>query len=126
MKLILSILCAAALSAFGTATAQTWPAKPIRLVVNFAPGGGTDIVARAMAPEFTKTLGRVASVGVQRFAAVGAAPLGGEHACHRVHVLERTTVQRLDRLGHAHVSASTTPKPVRSNRSRSASSRSGV
>jgi tripartite-type tricarboxylate transporter receptor subunit TctC len=42
----------------GNAAAQTWPAKPIRFVVNFAPGGGTDLVARAMAPEFTKTLGQ--------------------------------------------------------------------
>ena len=51
-------LAAALLACVSTATAQTWPAKPIRFVVNFAPGGGTDIVARAMAPEFTKTLGQ--------------------------------------------------------------------
>ena len=41
-----------------SASAQTYPAKPIRFVVNFAPGGGTDIVARAMAAEFTKSLGQ--------------------------------------------------------------------
>ena len=38
--------------------AQAYPTKPIRFIVNFAPGGGTDIVARAMAAEFTKSLGQ--------------------------------------------------------------------
>ncbi|MGZ5161758.1 MAG: Bug family tripartite tricarboxylate transporter substrate binding protein [Burkholderiales bacterium] len=49
-----------ALAAAGvlSASAQSYPTKPIRFIVNFAPGGGTDLVARAMAPEFTKTLGQ--------------------------------------------------------------------
>jgi tripartite-type tricarboxylate transporter receptor subunit TctC len=43
----------------GLCSAQVpYPTKPIRFVVNFAPGGGTDIVARAMAVEFTKSLGQ--------------------------------------------------------------------
>jgi tripartite-type tricarboxylate transporter receptor subunit TctC len=46
------------LAAVSCVFAQSYPAKPIRFVVNFAPGGGTDIVARAMAAEFTKTLGQ--------------------------------------------------------------------
>jgi tripartite-type tricarboxylate transporter receptor subunit TctC len=52
-----ALSCAVALWAC-TAGAQTWPAKPIRLIVNFAAGGGTDLVARAMAPELTKALGQ--------------------------------------------------------------------
>lgn len=38
--------------------AQTWPAKPIRLVVNFPAGGTTDIMARAFAPRLSETLGQ--------------------------------------------------------------------
>jgi tripartite-type tricarboxylate transporter receptor subunit TctC len=49
---------ALALAVPGLCGAQAYPAKPIRFVVNFAPGGGTDIVARAMAVEFTKSLGQ--------------------------------------------------------------------
>ena len=40
------------------AQAQTWPAKPIRLVVPFAPGGSSSIVARSVAMEMSKTIGQ--------------------------------------------------------------------
>ncbi len=42
-----------------TAWAQSgWPTKPLRLVVPFAPGGSSEIVARAIAGEMAKTLGQ--------------------------------------------------------------------
>src|SRR6187397_3067541 len=37
--------------------AQTYPAKPIRLIVPFPPGGGTDAVSRMVAQELSKSTG---------------------------------------------------------------------
>ncbi len=38
--------------------AQTYPAKPVRVIVPFAPGGGTDVIARQVSQKFTELLGR--------------------------------------------------------------------
>ena len=53
--------CALAFS-HGPVSAQAFPAKPIRMVVPFAPGGPTDIVGRAIAQRMTETFGQTVIV----------------------------------------------------------------
>ncbi len=42
----------------GTASAQSWPTKPIRLIIGFPPGGGADTVARPVADALSQELGQ--------------------------------------------------------------------
>jgi tripartite-type tricarboxylate transporter receptor subunit TctC len=42
----------------GTAGAQSWPAKPVRMIVPFPPGGGIDGVARLLSPKLSEQLGQ--------------------------------------------------------------------
>ena len=42
----------------GVATAQDYPARPIRIIVGYSAGGGNDIIVRVMAPELSRGLGQ--------------------------------------------------------------------
>ena len=53
----LAALVAAALVSLGAA-AQTYPAKPVRMIVGFAPGGGTDVVARVISQKLSEWYGQ--------------------------------------------------------------------
>ena len=55
---MLRILIGALALTASCAHAQNWPTKPIRLVVPFAPGGSSSIVARTLAVEMEKGLGQ--------------------------------------------------------------------
>ncbi len=48
---VLSVLCS-------LANAQAWPTKPVRIVLQFPPGGSTDVVARILAQSMTTALGQ--------------------------------------------------------------------
>ena len=43
---------------FPPAHAQAWPDRPVRLVISFTPGGGTDVVARIVAKKFQEDTGQ--------------------------------------------------------------------
>ena len=57
MRLILSIVATVIVTHGSVACAQTFPSKPIRIIVAFPAGGGTDIVARMIAPKLGEALG---------------------------------------------------------------------
>lgn len=58
LVLIRWVVAVAAVAVAGIAAAQSWPAKPVRLVVGYPAGGLTDGVARTLAPRLTEALGQ--------------------------------------------------------------------
>ncbi len=72
---LLVLILASALPDF--AFAQSWPSKPIKLIVSYAPGGGVDTTARILAPKLAEALGQ--AVVVENRAGSGGV-IGGEAA----------------------------------------------
>ncbi len=57
-KFVRLLLAAAFLAMTGAASAQSWPTKPVRLIVPFPPGGGSDAVGRVIAQKLSERLGQ--------------------------------------------------------------------
>lgn len=71
---------AIAISAAPLAFAQTYPTKPINIVVGFGAGGGTDAIVRAIAEPMTKALGQPVLVTNKPGAGGGLAAMSGKSA----------------------------------------------
>jgi tripartite-type tricarboxylate transporter receptor subunit TctC len=58
MRTLLAAAAFAALTGIASATAQTYPSRPITMIVPLAPGGSTDVIARIMAEGIRASLGQ--------------------------------------------------------------------
>ena len=80
----LAIAALALIACAGAVQAQQWPAKPVRVIVNVAPGGVADITMRVLGARLTETLGqpfvvenRAGGDGYIGFEGVASAPPDG-------------------------------------------------
>jgi tripartite-type tricarboxylate transporter receptor subunit TctC len=53
-----ALVCLSGVSIAGLAHAQSWPTKPIKFIVPYPPGGGTDVIARIVQEPLAKELGQ--------------------------------------------------------------------
>ena len=79
-RFLLPLLVALACLIHGHAFAQPWPARPVRIIVPFPPGGSSDITARLLAEQMTLALG-------QRFVVDNRAGAGGSTGA--LHVVQQ-------------------------------------
>ncbi len=86
-----ALLATAALAPLA-ARAEDWPTRPITVLVGFAPGGGTDIIARLLAPALQAELGQPIAVENRPGASGTIAALAGSRAAPDGHTLYMTTV----------------------------------
>ena len=93
--LIFSLLCL-------PASAQQYPGKPVRIIVPFAPGGGSDFIARFMAQRLTDSLG--AQVIVENKPGAGGM-LGVEQGVKAAVVMKLAPDAKLDGKSPEYVAA---------------------
>ena len=101
VKLMFSLVCCAVPSA--PALAQAWPAKPIRLIIPYPPGGQTDIVGRWLGGKLATALGqpividnRVGAQGIVGMSAAKAAEADGY-----TYVYSNVSISLINRYAHA-------------------------
>src|SRR5213592_2140928 len=83
MRNLVTLLAGAALAIWTAACwpqtgAPSFPARPVRMVVGFPPGGGTDIIARLLAQKLTVRPQRSVSFCARRRAMMSVPPPGGK------------------------------------------------
>ena len=52
------VVCGFCCEGAGPAAAQSWPTRPLTMVVPFAPGGGTDVLGRIVGRRLSEVLGQ--------------------------------------------------------------------